>query len=146
MAEKKKVLFFDDEPFISDILAQSLRLFDWNVTLVTEIDKLFIELNISKFDVIILDIMAPIPESDSKYFKFTKQEINEMDDGMNTGVVVAKKIWEMPTYKDTPILFLSAKKDPRPDNPELQTDKCGYLRKPVLTSTVSEKLNELIKS
>lgn len=146
MAEKKKVLFFDDEPFISKYLVDTLELFDWDVTLVTEIDELFKELNISKFDIIILDIMAPIPESASEFVQFTKKEINEMDDGINTGVVAAKKVWEIPTYKDTPILFLSARRDPRHGDQKLQTDKCDYLRKPELVRTIDEKLRTMLKS
>jgi CheY-like chemotaxis protein len=146
MAKIKRVLFFDDDSSITKILAQNLELDGWKVTLVTEINDLFMYLKNHKFDIIILDIMAPIPETESEYVKFTKEEIAEMDDAMNTGVVAAKKIWRMDNqkYKDIPILFLSAKKDPRFENPELQNDKCDYFRQPELVDTIKNKLNELL--
>ena len=145
MADKNRVLFFDDDPFISKTLVDTLELLGWDVTLISEIDDLFIKLNsILQFDVIILDIMAPIPQADSGYVKFTKKEINEMNDGLNTGVVATKKIWQMEKYKNTPILFLSIAKDPRFENPELQNDKCDYLRKPEKARTIGERLINLL--
>ena len=56
MADKNRVLFFDDDPFISKTLVDTLELLGWDVTLISEIDDLFIKLNsILQFDVIILD-------------------------------------------------------------------------------------------
>lgn len=148
MAEKKKILFFDDDSFITQILAQNLEVIGWEVTLVSEINDLFSNLKKRRFDIIILDIMAPIPKANNEYVNFTKDEIAEMDEAMNTGVVAAKKIWDIENkkYKNIPILFLSAKKDPRPENPELQTDKCDYLRQPELVSTINEKLEKLMNN
>ena len=148
MANKKRILFFDDEPFISDILAQSLRLFDWDVTLVSDIDVLFQNLHNSSrpYEIIVLDIMAPIPKAVSEYVTFTKKEINDMDNGMNTGIVVAKKVWDIENhkYQNIPILFLSARKDPRPENPILQTDKCDYVSKPELAKAIDDRLKKML--
>lgn len=144
--EKRKVLFFDDEPFISKILAKNLEFFDYDVTFVSEIDHLFEELcnqNI-QFDIVILDTMAPVPEKENKHVTFDKKEIEEMDGGLNTGVILAKRIWEKKT--DLPILFLSAK-ELTPDSINkynVNNSRWAYLRKPELAMTIKDKLDELL--
>ena len=144
--QKKKVLFFDDEPFITAALTHSLELFGWKVTLVSEIDSLFKELKTRQFNILILDLMAPIPNQENKYINFTLDEIDAMKDaqGTNVGVIIAKKIWnEM--KKSMPILFLSAKKNPiSEEDLELKKIKCDYLRKPQFATAVDEKLKELL--
>lgn len=140
---QKKVLYLEDEPFVVKKLVLSLELLGWNVTLVTEIEDLFNALETNRYDIIMLDIMIPVPK---KMNRFTEQEINQMDNGMSTGIVLAKKIFSMEEYQQLPILFHSAKKNPLGDNPNLPTDKCGYLRKPELATLVADKLDELIKS
>lgn len=140
---KNKVLFFDDEPFISEALADSLTFLEWNVTFVNNINGLFEELKNNSFDILILDIMAPIPEIKNEYVNFTNAEIKEMEGGMNTGIVLARKIWEF--KKSIPILFLSARL--RPDSIKQFIDcgkTCDCLRKPELAQNISSKLQELI--
>ena len=143
--QKKKVLFFDDEPFITAALTHSLELFGWKVTLVSEIDDLFKELKTRQFDILILDLMAPIPNQENKYINFTLDEIDAMKDaqGTNVGVILAKKIWNK-MKKSIPILFLSAKKNPIPEDLELKRITCDYLRKPQFARAVDEKLKELL--
>ncbi len=141
--QKNKVLFFDDEPFITAALTLSLELLGWKVTLVSDIDKLFKELTTHQFDIIITDIMAPIPNMENKYINFSQQEIDKMDVGLNTGVVLSKRIWKE-FNENIPILFLSARRNPIPEDPELGNYKCAYLRKPQLAKEVDEKLNELL--
>lgn len=141
--EKKKVLYFDDEPFITEALARSLELFGWDVRNVSEIDYLFNELKTHQFNVLILDIMAPVPNTENRYVSFTPEEIDKMDNGLNVGIVLAKKIW-YELKMNIPILFLSAKKNPIPEEPDLEKIKCDYLRKPQLAKDVEKKLNELL--
>ena len=87
--------------------------------------------------------MAPIPNKENKYINFTSKEIDEMDMGLNVGVVLAKKIW-YDLKKDIPILFLSAKKNPIPEDSELEKHNCDYLSKPQLARTVVEKLHQML--
>lgn len=143
--EKKKVLYFDDEPFITEALARSLELFGWDVIQVSEIDDLFKELKTRQFDIVILDLMAPIPNQKNKYVNFAMSEIDEMklSRGTNVGIILAKKIWKE-VNTDTPILFLSAKRNPIPEEPELEQFKCDYLRKPQLARTVDDMLRVLL--
>lgn len=144
--QKEKLLFFDDELFITKALAKSLELFDWEVKLVSEIDDLFRELRTRQFDILILDQMAPIPNQENRYINFTLKEIDEMKQaqGTNVGVIIAKKIWNE-LKMNIPILFLSAKKSPIPDDSDLNDIiKCDYLRKPQFAKAVDEKLRELL--
>lgn len=140
---KNRVLFFDDEPFITRPLVQTLELLEWDVTLVTEIDDLFKELKNPQFDIIITDIMVPIPNKENKYINFSQQEIDEMNMGLNTGVVLSKKIWKE-FNESIPILFLSARRNPIPEYPELNNHKCDYLRKPQLAKDVDERLRIML--
>lgn len=142
--EKNKVLFFDDESFIANYLAKSLESFGWNVRLVSSAEELIEELS-DLYDILILDIMAPVPESDISSMFFSKTEIKDMENGMSTGIVLAKKIWEQ--NKNIPILFLSARS--RPDAVTRFIDegrRCYWLRKPELAKTINEKLLELLNS
>lgn len=139
------VLYFDDEPFISRALAENLSLcYDWKVTLISEIDDLFQELANNQYDILILDIMVPIPETDkNSTVKFTKKDIEKMEGGMSTGIVLAKKIWEI--HGPIPILFLSARS--RPDaitRFKEEGKRCEYLRKPELAETVDATLDQLL--
>lgn len=144
---KYRVLHFDDEPFISMALVRGLELYGWDVTLVSEIDELFKELNNDHYDVLIMDIMAPIPQFENEHVTFSQEEIQRMDDGLNTGVILTEKIWQLEEYRDIPVLFLSARN--RPDEIELFLEsghKCEYLRKSQLAKTIDEKLKELLSN
>ena len=134
---KYRVLHFDDELFIASALSNSLELYGWDVTFVSEIDKLFKELKNNHYDVLIMDIMAPIPELENDHVTFSPEEIQRMDDGLNTGIILTEKIWQLEGYRDIPVLFLSARN--RPDEIELflqSGHKCEYLRKSQLTKTI----------
>lgn len=142
----KKVLHFDDEPFITTAIDSNLQLFGWDVTLVSKVEDLFRELRNNQYDVIIMDIMAPIPKPNNEQVEFTPEEIDEMADGMNTGVVLAKKILSKVEYTNTPILFLTAKsRNPILENPDFANNgKCRYIRKPALALDVSNALQDLL--
>ncbi len=146
---QKKLLFFDNQSSVVKSLVMNLRLLEWDVTFVSDIDILFHEMNQNHYDIFILDIMAPVPNlEECKYCTFTVAKMNEMDGGMNTGVVLAKKIWELESYKETPILFLSGRVNPIPSDAILQKrhnqKKCDYLRKPQWAKEIDKKLLELL--
>lgn len=146
MNNNNKVLLFDDEQFTSNIFVSNLKSRGWDVTHVSNIDDLFMELSTRKFDVLILDIMAST-QSTKKNVRFTLSEKKEMDSGSNTGVVLAKKIWNIENgkYKDLPILFLSVR-PPIGSLSQFSRDGriCDYIRKPELVRIVNEKLDSLI--
>ena len=142
---KNRILFFDNEPFLVKSLTQHLKLLGWDVKLVPNIDELFKELEQNNYDILILDIKAPIPIINGKYVSFKPSEINSMNDGMKTGVVLAKKIWEdNKKYNSIPILFHSAKTNPIPGDSVLESHKCDYIRKPERVKNIDQKLNDLL--
>lgn len=144
---KRRVLHFDDEPFISRAVGESLHfIYGWEVTLVSEAEGLFRELENNQYDAIIMDIMAPVPKPSNEHVKFTQKEIEEMDGGINTGVVLAKKIMYTTQYKDIPILFLTARSlSYIIDNPDFaNNNKCGFIRKPALASDICNALQDLL--
>ena len=66
--ERKNILFFDDEPFITKILIDNLQKnYEWNkdnlgeITFVSTPNELFDEVNSTiKYDLFVMDIMVPI--------------------------------------------------------------------------------------
>lgn len=146
--ERLKLLFFDNQSFVVKSLVMNLKLRDWDVTLVSDIDELFHLLNRAQYHVLILDIMAPIPPLNCNNVSFTESEINEMNSGLNTGVVLAKRIWQHEKYKEVPILFLSGRADPIPTDPILQerkqNHKCDHLRKPQWAKDVDQLLKKML--
>lgn len=143
---KKKVLYFDDEPFIASSLAEDLVISGLDVTLVSKIDDVFEELKSNNYSALILDIMAPVPEKKSEHPVFSQKEINEMDRGLNTGIVLAKTIWNIENgkYKDLAILFLTAKQYPDVITHFKQNNMhCECLRKPVFAEEIIECINQL---
>lgn len=147
---KNRILFFDNEPFLVNGLTLNLKQFGWVVKLVPDIDELFHELTQNHYDIVILDIKAPLPIANGKYVSFELSEIIRMDDGMKTGVVLAKKIWEIEEkkYDDMPILFHSAKRNPIPDDEILlnhnNRKKCDYIKKPERAKTIHLKLQDML--
>ena len=144
----KRILFFDDELFITKMLIENLRKnYDWckdkhgEITFVSTAKELFDKANNVKlkYDLFVLDIMVPIDQIE-KMTLFSKEEIERMQAGDNTGVVFAEKLRSMPKYNDVPILFLSARIQPSNIMPNSE-----YLEKPVFASVVSEKMKSMLK-
>lgn len=139
------ILYFDADPYIAQNLCCTLRLYDCNLVMASEIDSLFWELTNFQYDTLILDIMAPVPNMKNRFVNFNSSEIEAMCGGMNTGIVLAEKIWEYKNNIDFPILFLSARRRPNEIVQFiLKGRKCEYLRKPQLAKDIHAALQRLI--
>ena len=139
------ILYFDDDPCIAQNLCQTLSIYDWNVVMVSAIDQLFRELTNHQYDILILDLMAPVPNMKNRFVNFNSSEIEAMCGGMNTGIVLAEKIWEDNNNIDFPILFLSARRRPNEIVQFiLEGRKCEYLRKPQLAKDIHATPQRLI--
>lgn len=98
------VLWLDDEKFITSVSQHILEEeFDHHVCMVNNVPD-FIDYLFDKdpfaenlindtYDVIIMDIMMLVDNFDNKHIKFSNRDYRLMDDGMNTGIVLAKKLW-----------------------------------------------------
>lgn len=140
----KKILFFDDEPFISNYLVQSLNeILGWrDITFISTTDDLVNEVTNEKvtYDLFVLDVMAPMP-SDNLIKNFTQVELNKMDEGRGVGLVMAEKIRGDEKYTNVPIVFLTARSIIIPDSIK---EMSSYLRKPISPEELSNKMKELL--
>ena len=144
----KKVLFFDDEPFIMNYLIKSLReIYGWSgdkeIVFVSTVDELLDEMNSDDetYSLFVLDIMAPMPDGEARK-QFNKGELDKMDEGRLTGYVMAEKIRKIEKYKKVPVLYLSARTSPRIEESEKEYTK--YMRKPCKPEEISNQMNELL--
>lgn len=146
----KKILFFDDEPFITEYLIKSLQeIHGWKgdkeISLVSTVDGLLDKMNSDDetYCLFVLDLMAPMPEGEVRE-SFNQDELNRMDEGRLTGYVMARKIRKIEKYKKVPILYLSARTSPPIS--EMEKEYTKYLRKPFLSEDISQKMNELMET
>lgn len=136
------ILFFDDEPFISLIIENLNRNYDWpfekDITYVSDTRNVIKRVNdVSvRYDLFVIDMFADFHFSD-----FTKEEVEEMMYGSRTGYVLAKKIRESERYKDVPILFFSAD---YVNIPESMRTNTYYIRKPVFANELYEVMKEIL--
>jgi CheY-like chemotaxis protein len=144
----QKILFFDDEPFIIGYLVNNLQEnFGWKgdkeIVFVSTIDDLLNEINnnVETYSLFVLDVMAPMPSYELAK-QFSRQELDEMDDGMSLGLVMAKKIRQMEHYSKVPVLYLSARIIP--PIPDLEKEYTAYIRKPVSAEEISKIMDELL--
>ena len=145
----KKVLFFDDEPSITNYLVMNLRdNYGWKgekeITFVSTVEDLLNEINKNDvtFDLFVLDVMVPMPSEELKK-QFSQNELDKMDSGRRLGFVMAEKIRRIDKYKSVPVLYLSARiNSPIPDS---ERDYTFYLRKPVSAGEITQKMEDLLK-
>ncbi len=111
MAEVKKILLVDDEPDILEFLKYSLEMNGFEViTALNGVDAL---LSLSqKPDLIILDIMMP-----------------KMD-----GYEVCQRIRENPDFKQTPLMFLTARSSEKDEIKGLELGATDFISKPISTN------------
>ncbi len=141
----KRILFFDDEPFITKLLIDNLQNnHGWSkdnlgeITFVSKPEDVIGKAKKTIYDLFVLDIMVPIDQIGKDIF--TYEEIGRMQNGDNTGVVIAEKIRSMNNYDKVPILFLSAR-----IQPSQKMDNTDYIEKPAFASVVSEKMKTLLR-
>lgn len=142
----KRILFFDDEAFVTKILIKNLQKnYGWDqynlgeITFVSTLGELFDKVNSkNQYDLYVLDIMVPINQIKNMDL-FSKEEIDKMQKGDNTGVVIAEKIKEIKNNLKTPILFLSARMQP-----SKMDESTDYIEKPVYAVDVSEKMKKML--
>lgn len=118
MAEVKKILLVDDEPDILEFLKYSLEMNGFEViTALNGVDAL---LSLSqKPDLIILDIMMP-----------------KMD-----GYEVCQRIRENPDFKQTPLMFLTARSSEKDEIRSLRMNCCLSKRNMEMSAELKSFIN-----
>ncbi len=143
----KKILFFDDEPYISRYLIACLNQiskdnnYEWDIKFISTIEDLLKEINnvTVTYDLYIFDVMVPLPSGEVENL-FTKDDLNKMNNGMSTGLVMVDKIRKK--QKKVPILYLSARLIP--PIPQSEKSYTAYIRKPESPDNIAKKINELL--
>lgn len=134
-----KILFFDDEKGIAEILQKNLELFNYDVKLVSTISELFAEINNTNitYNLMLMDIMAPMPNSNEKNM-FSSLELSNMDNGIRIGEIFVDKIRCIGKYSNVPILFYSAKGSVK------SYPNTKFLPKPALAKDIVEEIKTLL--
>lgn len=144
--ETIKILYFDDEKWLSETLQKNLMETypQLQINRVDTIEKLLDELeSANKYDLILLDIMAPmsmILDNVKIKKEFNSIEIQGMADGTNVGEILYQKIRKMVGYNTVPVLFYSAKR-----MTSIQGDNTAFLRKPEFAESLYNKIDSMIK-
>lgn len=129
----KKILLIDDDKLLSGSICEDLRYtYNYEVSW-CDAGQALPELEYFNHDVIILDIMMPVPNN------WTREEQKDAGGGLNTGIVLFKKIRK--NHPSKPILIFSLK------DCEFELDQfTKHLRKPVLIRDIAATLNHLLKN
>ena len=127
----RKILLIDDAHSDASILSEELTYaINCEIKWVKNADEVMALLAEEKFDLIVLDIMMPIPTS------WTDEDFKKSEWGINTGMVLFQKIREK--YPRLFILLYSARS-------EIQIDEYSfYIRKPELAEKVVNKIKDFI--
>ena len=139
------LLFCCHEPTPSfKILVNTIKEYGWEVDYSFSIDDLFQKLSQKPqyYDFLIIDVLFPVPQ-ECNHISFTLQELKEMRDGLNTGVVCAKKILRE-VDRDYSIILTSLRDINISSDPELKGYFCDYLRKPFMTQELDQLLCDMI--
>lgn len=118
-----KILIADDEPDILEIIQFNLQEEGYEVITAKNGDEAFEKAKRNHPDLIILDIMMP---------------------GKN-GIEVCNLLRMMPQFKNTLIIFLTARSDESTEITGLETGADDYLTKPISPKVLVSKINSLFR-
>ncbi len=123
MEPRIKILFADDEPDILDIIGYNLEKEGYEVITARDGQQ---ALDLSKQhrpDLIILDVMMP--------FK--------------TGIEVCNLLRQLPDFRETPIVILTALNDENSHIKGLDSGADDYISKPISTKILMSRINALLR-
>lgn len=123
MSTEKKILIADDEPDILEILQYNLQAEGFEVTTAKNGNEAIEKAKRILPDLIILDIMMP----------------------GKTGMEVCNTLRNLPVFKNTLIIFLTALSDEGTEIKGLETGADDYLTKPVSPKVLVSKVNALFR-
>jgi CheY-like chemotaxis protein len=140
-----RILYFDDEKWSTELLIKNLQdsYSEYRINYVENVERFLYELSFgTKYDLIVIDIMAAmslILDNEKVKFQFTDNQIELMKDGLSAGEVFYEKIRQTKDYETIPILFYSAKRTTKINDPNT-----SFLRKPELVEDIHQKIQLMI--
>lgn len=123
MGQSKKILIADDEPDILEILEFNLKKEGYEVVTASHGEMAIEKAKAHNPDLIILDVMMPF----------------------RSGIEVCKILRDLPAFKNTLIIFLSAVKDDLSAITGLDTGADDYINKPISSNVLISKVNALFR-
>jgi CheY-like chemotaxis protein len=140
-----RILYFDDENWNSEPLIKNIEdsYPEYQIKYVENVENFLYEISTgTKYDLIIIDIMAPmvlILDNENVRSQFTDNQIEFMKEGLSAGEVFYEKIRRTKDYESIPILFYSAKRASSISDPNT-----SFLRKPELVEDIHQKIQLMI--
>jgi two-component system alkaline phosphatase synthesis response regulator PhoP len=123
MEARTKILFADDEPDILDIISFNLEKEGYEVILAKDGQQAFDLCKSTRPDLIILDVMMPY----------------------KTGIQVCNLLRQLPDFKQTPIILLTALNDEPSHIKGLDSGADDYISKPISTKILISRINALLR-
>lgn len=123
MEPRVKILFADDEPDILDIISYNLEKEGYEVIVAKDGQQALDLSKVHQPDLIILDVMMP----------------------NKTGIEVCNLLRQMPDFKDTPIVMLTALNDETTHVKGLDSGADDYISKPISPKILISRLNALLR-
>jgi two-component system, OmpR family, alkaline phosphatase synthesis response regulator PhoP len=123
MEPKVKILFADDEPDILDIITYNLEKEGYEVIGAKDGQQALDLSKVHKPDLIILDVMMPY----------------------KTGIEVCFLLRQLPDFKETPIVMLTALNDETTHVKGLDSGADDYISKPISTKILISRINALLR-
>jgi len=123
MEPKAKILFADDEPDILEIVSFNLEKEGYEVIQAKDGQQAMDLCKLHRPDLIILDIMMPY----------------------KTGIEVCNLLRQLPDFRTTPIVMLTALSDEASQIKGLDTGADDYISKPISTKVSVSRINALLR-
>jgi two-component system alkaline phosphatase synthesis response regulator PhoP len=123
MEPKIKILFADDEPDILDIIGYNLEKEGYEVITAKDGQQALDLSKLHRPDLIILDIMMPY----------------------KTGIEVCNLLRQLPDFRETPIVMLTALNDETSHIKGLDSGADDYISKPISTKILMSRINALLR-
>ncbi len=123
MEPKAKILFADDEPDILDIVSYNLEKEGYEVITAKDGQQALDLSKINRPDLIILDVMMPY----------------------KTGIEVCNLLRQLPDFRKTPIVMLTALNDETSHIKGLDSGADDYIAKPISTKILISRINALLR-
>jgi len=142
--EKKQILYFEDEKwFANDVFIKIENNTQCIVTSINTPAQFFREIKSDmKYDLFILDIMTPmmIFTDDDIKNQLTNNQVRKLNGGLDVGIVFYEIIREKEKYKETPVIFYTAK-----PKPQILDNNFVYFSKPAEEIKIINTINLLLK-
>lgn len=123
MSDKKKILVVDDEPDIRELIAYNLSKEGYEVTIAADGKEAVEQAKKQHPDLVLLDMMMPV-----------------MD-----GIAVCRTLRRLPQFKDTFIVFLTARSEETAELGGFEAGADDYITKPIKPRILLSRISAILR-